>query len=403
MPTFRYRAISDTGRKVTGKLAAASEADLDQHVEELGYELIDSRRISGRGGGRSFLPQRVRTRELIEFCIDMEELIRAGVPVLDAVQDIRDSTSSDKLRDVLSDVARDLGNGIVLSGAFANHPETFDTLFVGVISAGERSGDLENAFNHLAQHLRWSDEMNKRIRAAARYPAFTLVTTIALAGAMMIFLVPQLQAFLTNMQIELPLMTRALMATSDFVQAFWWLILLVPSVTVMLFVLGYRRDHRIATAIDQLMLRLPVIGVTLRKIAMSRFAHFFTIMYKSGVGILECLETARGVVVNRALANSLADARTRVEQGSTLTDALRETGEFPDMVVRMVRVGEQAGSLDKALESVSGFYDRDVRDAVQQLVDSVQPTLTLVIGALLAWIVLAVLGPMYDSFSKMPI
>jgi len=402
MPTFRYRAISDTGRKVSGKLAAANEAELDQHIEELGYELIDSRQVRS-SGSLSFLPQRVRTRELIEFCIDMDELIRAGVPVLDAVQDIRDSTGSDKLRDVLSDVARDLGNGVVLSQAFGNHPETFDHLFVGVVNAGERSGNLESAFQHLADHLRWRDDMNKRIRAAARYPAFTLIVTLALAGAMMIFLVPQLRVFLENMQIELPLMTRSLMATSEFVQANWWLILLAPALAIVLLALGYRRDDRIATAIDGLLLRIPVVGLTLRKIAMSRFAHFFTIMYKSGVGILECLETARRVVGNRSLANSLNDARTRVEQGSTLTDALRTTGEFPDMVVRMVRVGEQAGSLDKALESVSAFYDRDVRDTVQQLVDSVQPTLTLVVGALLAWIVLAVLGPMYDSFSQLPI
>jgi len=402
MPNFQYRAISDTGRKVSGKLAAANEAELDEHIDALGYELIDARQVRS-SGNLSFLPQRVRVRELIEFCIDMDELIRAGVPVLDAVQDIRDSTGSDKLRDVLADVVRDLGNGIVLSQAFANHPETFDQLFVGVVNAGERSGNLEMAFQHLADHLRWRDDMNKRIRAAARYPLFTLVVTLALAGAMMIFLVPQLSVFLESMQIELPLMTRSLMATSAFVQAYWWLIVLVPALVIGLAWLGYRRDDRIATAIDRLLLQLPIVGLTLRKIAMSRFAHFFTIMYKSGVGILECLDTARGVAGNRSLAKSLDEARTNVEQGSTLTDALRDTGEFPDMVVRMVRVGEQAGSLDKALESVSAFYDRDVRETVQQLVDSVQPTLTLVIGALLAWIVLAVLGPMYDSFSQMPI
>jgi len=402
MPNFQYRAISDTGRKVSGKLAAANEAELDEHIDALGYELIDARQVRS-SGNLSFLPQRVRVRELIEFCIDMDELIRAGVPVLDAVQDIRDSTGSDKLRDVLADVVRDLGSGIVLSQAFANHPETFDQLFVGVVNAGERSGNLEMAFQHLADHLRWRDDMNKRIRAAARYPLFTLVVTLALAGAMMIFLVPQLSVFLESMQIELPLMTRSLMATSAFVQAYWWLIVLVPALVIGLAWLGYRRDDRIATAIDRLLLQLPIVGLTLRKIAMSRFAHFFTIMYKSGVGILECLDTARGVAGNRSLAKSLDEARTNVEQGSTLTDALRDTGEFPDMVVRMVRVGEQAGSLDKALESVSAFYDRDVRETVQQLVDSVQPTLTLVIGALLAWIVLAVLGPMYDSFSQMPI
>jgi len=287
--------------------------------------------------------------------------------------------------------------------ALAEHPEAFNTIFVGVINAGERSGNLEDAFHHLIGHLKWTDEMNQKIRAAARYPLFVLAATIGLALAMMLFLVPQLSEFLTSLQMELPFMTIALMATSDFVEAYWWLLLALPLIVVLLVRLVYTRSERLAHRLDHLLFRLPVIGMTLRKIALSRFAHFFTVMYKSGIGILECMETARGVVANRSLSASLQVARERVEQGSTLTNALRSTEEFPDLVIRMVRVGEESGNLDRSLESVSYFYDREVTDSVDRMVGAVQPTLTLIVGALLVWIVLAVMGPMYDSFSNLPI
>lgn len=402
MPLFRYRAINEKGRKSSGKLSAANEQDLGERLAELGLELIDAREETNSRLSLVLSPG-VRTRDLIELCIDMEELIRAGVPVLDALSDVRDATTSPRLRDVLSSVASDVGNGQMLSLALAEHPEAFNTIFVGVINAGERSGNLEDAFHHLIGHLKWTDEMNQKIRAAARYPLFVLVTTIGLALAMMLFLVPQLSEFLTSLQMELPFMTIALMATSDFVEAYWWLLLALPLIVVLLVRLVYTRSERLAHRLDHLLFRLPLIGMTLRKIALSRFAHFFTVMYKSGIGILECMETARGVVGNRSLSASLQVARERVEQGSTLTNALRSTEEFPDLVIRMVRVGEESGNLDRSLESVSYFYDREVTDSVDRMVGAVQPTLTLIVGALLVWIVLAVMGPMYDSFSNLPI
>lgn len=402
MPLYRYRAINAKGRKNTGKLSAANEAELDERLAELGLELIDveeqrDSRLSALFAGR------VRTRDLIELCIDMEELIRAGVPVLDALTDVRDATTSPRLRDVLSAVASDVGNGRMLSLALAEHPQTFNDIFVGVINAGERSGNLEDAFHHLVGHLKWTDEMNQKIRAAARYPLFVLVTTIALAMAMMLFLVPELSRFLTSLQMDLPTMTVALLATSRFVQEWWWVVLATPLILVLLVRFLHRNSPSMAHRLDYLLFRLPGIGIVLRKIALSRFAHFFTVMYKSGIGILECMETARGVVANRSLSASLHIARERVEQGSTLTNALRSTAEFPDLVIRMVRVGEESGNLDRSLESITYFYDREVSDSVDRMVGAVQPTLTLLVGALLVWIVLAVMGPMYDSFSNLPI
>ncbi len=402
MPVYQYVAINEKGRKTRGQMNAANSLDLDERLQELGYELIDAKQATM--SRLSALARRsVRTRDLIEFSLHMNELIQANVPILDALADIRDATRSAALRDVLADLTQNVANGEMLSEAMGHHSRVFSDVFVGVVAAGERSGNLEAAFGHLTRHLKWQDELNDRLRSAARYPAFVLVVTLGMAIALMVFLVPQLATFLETLRMELPLATRLLLGVADVVEVYWPLILATPLALALLLPAMYTRSERFAYLVDRYVYYVPVIGPTLRKIALSRFAHFFTVLYKSGVGILDCMETSRRVVGNRVLSDSLAVAKDRVRGGSNLTEALRTTGQFPDMVLRMIKVGEDSGNLDHSLESISYFYDREVDDAVQSLVGAVRPALTLIIGAMLGWVVLSIMGPIYDSFSNLPI
>lgn len=402
MPVYQYVAITDKGRKTRGQMNAANALDLDERLRDLGYELIDAKQATMSRLG-ALARRGVRTRDLIEFCLHMNELIRANVPILDALSDIRDATRSLALRDVLADVTQRVANGEMLSEALGHHPRVFSDVFVGVVAAGERSGNLEASFGHLTRHLKWQDELNERLRSASRYPAFVLVVTLGMAIALMVFLVPQLATFLETLRMDLPLATQLLLRVAELVQVYWPLMLGVPLALTVLVPVLYTRSERFARAVDRYLYYIPVIGPTLRKIALSRFAHFFTVLYKSGVGILDCMETSRRVVGNRVLADSLAVAKERVRSGSNLTEAMRTTGQFPDMALRMIKVGEDSGNLDHALESITYFYDREVDDAVQSLVGAVRPALTLIIGAMLGWIVLSILGPIYDSFSNLPI
>jgi type IV pilus assembly protein PilC len=402
MPIYQYVAINEKGRKTRGQMNASNQLDLDERLKDLGFDLVESKQATMSRLAR-LARRSLRTRDLIEFCLDMEELIRANVPILDALSDIRDATRSGVLRDTLSDVVQDVANGEVLSQALSHHPRVFSDVFVGVISAGERSGNLEDAFHHLTDHLKWTDDMSRRLRSAARYPIFVLVTTMGMAIALMMFLVPELSRFLTSLSMELPWSTKLLLATADAVRNYWWLIIGVPFMIAVILPYLYTKNDRWARTIDRYVYYVPVVGPTLKKIAISRFAHFFTVLYKSGVGILDCLDVSQRVVGNRTLAESIHLAKERIETGASLTAGLRATGEFPDLVLRIVKVGEESGNLDRALASVTYFYDREVDDAVQSLVGSVRPALTLVVGAILAWIILSVLGPIYDSFSQLPI
>jgi len=402
MASYRYRAVNSAGRSLRGTMNAASEAELFYRLREIGLELLDAAPVR-HGRLSAYLAKPIRTRDLIELCVHLEQLERVGVPILDALNDIRESTEQIRLRDVLAEVSRDVAGGKLLSESLAEHPKVFNQVFVGLVAAGERTGQLADSFAHLARHLRWTDEMNGRVRKAMRYPLFLTATTLGMMVALLVFLVPQLSAFLAMMDTEMPLMTRTLMGVSDWVRTWWWAALGTPVAVVVGVRAAYATSRGFAYAVDYYAYRVPVIGPVMRKIALSRFAHFFAVMYRSGIGVLQCIETARRTVANRALATSLDVVRQSVETGSSLTNAFRSSGEFPDLVVRMVDIGEESGNLEETLENVTYFYDRDVQDSVETMIGSIQPIMTTVVGLLMLWVILAVMGPVYDSFSSLPL
>lgn len=402
MPTFRYRAINNAGRGLRGTMSAVNETDLYYKLQQAGLDLVESAQQTDSRLA-ALLAKPVGIRDLVEMCVHLEQLERVGVPILDSLNDIRESTESIKLRDILSEVVADVGNGKMLSEALARHPRTFNDVFVGLVHAGEQTGNMSESFAHLVKHLKWTEAMNKRIKKALQYPAFIFVISMGLLIGMMIFLVPQLSGFLIAIGLELPAQTKALIATSDFVRNYWWVVIGVPvllGVTVRVF---YAVNDKAAYLLDYYLYRIPVVGDTMRKIALSRFSHFFAVMFQSGIGVLQCIATARKVVANKALDTSIGLVHDMVEGGSSLTNALRSSGEFPNLVIRMVKIGEETGNLMDTLENISYFYDRDVAESVDGMIGAIQPTLTLFIGGVMAWIILAVLGPVYDSFSQLPL
>jgi type IV pilus assembly protein PilC len=243
--------------------------------------------------------------------------------------------------------------------------------------------------------------VTSRIQKAVRYPLVILSVMVALFFFMMLMVVPQVVDFLLGSGQELPLVTKSLIATSAFVQDFWWLLIILPLLAWMGRKTAHHLSEDLALRLDRAALHLPVAGPLARKIALSRFSHFFATMFRSGVPILECLSTARTVISNRSLAKSLGAVLEDVQQGTPLSRALRNTGEFPSLVVRMVVIGEESGRLSETLENVTEFYDQDVNESVDRMIAMIEPALTLFAGLMMLWIVLGVFGPIYGSFSKL--
>lgn len=399
MAAYNYVAMNQEGKRVKGELTADNEVDLEMRLRELQLDLLSCKEASNKSAG---LFSKVRTNDLIVLCLHLEQLSKAGVPLLEAIADVRDSTESEKLKNIMADVFESVKTGSQFSDALAKYPTDFDEVFIGLVKAGEKTGDMPEVYHHLADHYKWSSDIKRKIKKARTYPMFLLLVMTVVISVLMIFVVPKLIDFITSQGFDIPIHTRALIATSEVFAEYWYIIFSVPIVSFILFKLFYRHSEPFARQVDAIYLKLPVFGKTIRKINMARFTHFFGIMFRSGIDILEALSSARNVVNNRKLKESIEDVRKLVSEGSSVTNALQQSGEFPTMVVRMFKVGENSGNMNEALENVNFFYSREVNDAVESMVGMIQPALTITMGLLVFWVISAVFGPLYDAFSQMP-
>ncbi|MDO8272328.1 MAG: type II secretion system F family protein [Gammaproteobacteria bacterium] len=401
MSLYRYRAMDKDGKLRNGNLDAVNESDLEQRLMRMGMDLI---RADITEEKRASVGQRkVEKTDLINFCFHMEQLTRAGVPMLEGLTDLRDSVDHPRFREIVANLIDEIEGGKSLSEALQEHPTIFDTLFVNLIKAGEVSGELAKIFESLASTIKWQDELNKSTKKLLTSPLFVGTAVIGVTIFLMVYLVPQLVGFITSMGQELPMHTKALIATSNFMVKYWYICLIVPVATYFGIRLLIRVNPKARYLADLYKLRAWRIGPVLQKIILSRFANFFAMMYAAGIPILRCLEIAEGIVDNLVIRSALHRAREDIQEGEPISKSFQNTGLFPPLVVRMLKVGETTGGLDKALLNVSYFYDRDIRDSIDKVQAMIQPSMTVILGLLLGWVMLSVLGPVYDTISSIEV
>ena len=397
MPLYRYRAIDGRGQTVKGLLDAENAEALERDLQRRGLILV---RVTLRHArNRGLFPERVARRALIQFCFQLEQLTAAGIPLVEGLQDLRDGAEQPALRHVAAAMVESILSGSNLSQALAEHPAVFDEVFVGIVRAGEHAGRLPEVLASLGAQLRWEDEIAARTRTLLQYPLFVGGVVMALIVFLLVYLVPQLAGFIRSLGHDLPVQTRALLWASEACIRYGWIALL--SLGVMSAIVGTiaRRSAWLREPVDRLKLALPLFGPVLRKLLLARFAASFALMYGSGILVLDALRHVEALLGNRVLQRAVHAAAGQVADGRPLAAAFAQLGVFPPLVIRMLRIGEQTGALDTALRSVSDFYHREVREAVDRLQALAEPLLTMLLGALLAGVMLAVLGPVYDTIA----
>jgi type IV pilus assembly protein PilC len=400
VPSYEYKAIDKSGRPARGGIDAVNEVDLELRLRRMGLDLINFKLVERHA--TSFAAGGAITRQdLINFCFDLEQMIRSGIPMIDGLRDMRDTLESPRFRDVLTVMTEDMEGGKVLSACLATHPHVFDNVFVSLIRAGEQSGQLPEVLKSLAENLKWLDELISDTRRLMIYPIITLVVVLGVLVALLIFLVPQIAQLFKTMGLALPAQTKALIAVSGFMTQYWYVVFGVPVLAIAAVMVAVQRSARISYMWDYAKLRLPLIGTTLQKIIMSRFANVFSLLYRSGITVLDAIKTCEDVVSNRVISDGLVRAGQQIAAGESLTETFRNLGMFPPLVIRMLRVGESTGALDSALNNITYFYNRDVKESVDKAQKALGPAMTLVLGGLLAFVIWAVLGPVYDILGKL--
>lgn len=400
MPSFEYKAVDKTGRPARGGLEAVNEADLELRLRKMGLDLITCKSVD-RKLSRFAAGGRITRQDLINFCFDIEQMSRSGIPMLDGLRDLRNSIEGPRFREVLTAMIEDMEGGKVLSQCMAGHPETFDKVFVSLVGAGEATGRLPEVFQSLGESLKWQDELASQTRRLLIYPAMVMLVVFGVVLFLLIYLVPQVTALLKTMGIELPIQTRILIGASNLVLSWWPLILGLPLVGGIIATMAVSRSPRMQYLWDNAKLRLPIVGTILQKIILARFATFFALMYESGITVLEAMRTSEDIVGNRVIADGLQRAGAQVSAGASLTECFHNLGIFPPLVIRMLRVGENTGALDVALRNVNYFYTRDVRESVDKALKLLEPSITLGLGIVLALIMWSVLSPVYDVLGKL--
>ncbi|MGH8752507.1 MAG: type II secretion system F family protein [Burkholderiales bacterium] len=399
MSTFQYKAVDKEGRPARGDLNAINEVDLELRLKHMGLDLITFRQINKSSS--ALARGNITRRDLITFCLDMEQISRAGIPLMEGLRDLRDSIENPRFKEVITSLLEDMEGGKMLSQALAMHSAVFSHVFVSLVKAGEQAGKLTEVFENLATTLKWQDELIGQTQRLMLYPILVLLIIIGVVIVLLVVLVPQVVSLLKSMGLVLPLQTRVLIFLSESIVHYWPLLVGVPVLAGSIFFMAVRQSQKARYLWDYLKLHFPITGEILQKIILARFANFFALMYQSGITILDAIKTSEEIVANRVIVNGLQRAGQQIGSGESLTEAFRNLGVFPPLVLRMLRVGETTGALDTALLNISYFYNRDVKEAVDKGLKMLGPLTTVILASVLLFIMVATLLPVYDILGKL--
>ncbi len=403
MEHYRYKAIDADGRHCSGLLEALDPADLEIRLKRTGFDLVSAAPVSRHAFAfspkRHFPSIRMPRRERIDFCFHLEQLLRAGVPIREALVDLRDSTDHPGFRDVIGHLIEALEAGQTLSQALQRRGAAFDPVFVNLIHAGEVSGRLPEVLENLGAALKREDELAAQTKKGLLYPVFSGILVLGATLFLLFYLVPQLQVFLKNMGQTLPLSARVLFFVSDLLRRYWPFLFGVPLLACFCVAAALRLDAGARRMFDRMTLRVPLLGAVKKKIIFSRFAGVFALLYASGIPVLEAVRVTQNIVGSLTIRSALEEVETMIADGCGIAAAFQHTNLFPPLVIRMLKVGENTGALDEALRNVRYFYDRDASDAMEKMQTMAGPVLIVALGLILGWIMLSVIGPVYDAIA----
>lgn len=396
MPVFSYTFKDITGGLQKGTAEAESEEKLRARFDEQGLEIVEVTMIKkgGKSKQRSF--GKVKLANLSIFCRQFSTMVDAGVSLVRCLDVLSRQTEDPKLKRILVDVGERVEGGESLSRAMQRHPRSFNNLFIGLIRAGEIGGVLEESLQRLSAFLESDVALRRKVKAALTYPVLVMIAAIGIVIFLVSWVVPQFAALFKDIGLkdeEFPAMTKFLIDLSYNFKHNWLVILIVCLVIFFgwkLFV-STRFGRRTA---DRIKLKIPVFGKLHHKVCMARFSRTMGTLLTSGVPILQAMETVAGTVGNTIMADAVLDARARIREGDRIGDPLESSRMFPPMVVHMIGVGEESGSLDFMLQKIADFYEQEVEATLQSLTAALEPVLIVFLGFVVGFIVIAMFMPL---------
>jgi len=390
---FQYRAIDAQGKPVEGVTTALDLSQLESRLQEMGLWLV--RAIETKHTVQR-LPKsgKVKSRDLIEFCRHMFNLLEAGIPLAQAVKSLSQETSNLHLRTTLQTIYQQVEAGNTLHEAMAQFPKIFPTQATNLVQAGEKSGTLIETFKELERYLEWLDQIRGDVRQAMTYPSIVIVAVMGLLVLLLTFVIPRFVPILRDLHVPLPTITVVMIGISEFMVDTWWiwgsLVLAIP----LLWLLGGKYLAGFSNWQDRIILQLPVLGELIQMLTLSKFVQNFAVLYTAGIPVLECLQLCRGLVGNHVVERALQNTQRAVAEGATIHESLSRHPIFPPMVIRMISIGETTGNLSKTLLNVANFYNREIPRRIKKIFALLEPLITLGLIGIVGIVALALFLPM---------
>ena len=402
MPVYDYTALNAKGRKVTGIIDADSPVVARQRLRESRIYPVTIREVSaGEASREKHTPEslrvfsRVRPVEISMMTRQLATLVGAGFPLVSAMDVLIPQTKAPALKKVLAQVRESVVEGADFATALSSYPRLFSPLYVNMVRAGETSGTLEIVLERLAEISERQQELKTRIRAALAYPLFMSLIGIVVLFLLMIFIVPNITSIFTDMHQTLPAPTRMLIAVSAFFKRYWWLMALAV-VAAAVVLRRLKKTPRGEYIYHRTILRLPVIGLLVRKLAVARFARTLGSLLENGVPLLNSLDIVKNITGNRLIAEAIEAAAVEVGRGQPLARSLEPGDTFPDLSIQMIQVGEQSGNLEQMLKKIADVYETEVASRVLAMTSLLEPVMILVMGVVVGFIVLSICLPIFE-------
>lgn len=414
MPVFEYKALNSAGRSEAGIIDADNPKAARAKLRTQGLFPTELREEAGRGAPKTRAQRargmlrsdvdvkkffgRVSTGELAVMTRQLATLLGAGIPMIEALTALIDQVDNDQLKVVISSIREKVNEGSSLAAAMKVYPSVFTELYTNMIAAGEASGALDIVLTRLADFLEDQVELRNKITGTMAYPIIMTVIGAGVVVFLVTFIVPMFEKMFKQMKVELPVITRILMWVSRFVGQWWWL-LIILAVGLVIGFYAWKKSENGKPQWDRFVLRMPMFGPTARMIAVARFARTLSTLLASGVPLIQSLNIVKAILGNTVLQETVEDTRVAVQEGTSIADPLRRSGQFPSIMTHMIATGEKTGELETMLEKVADSYESQVKRRIDLMTAFLQPIMIVGMAGVVAFIALSILLPMLRMYS----
>ena len=387
--TFLWEGVDRSNRQVRGEVRAPSQTVVTTNLRRQGIRVVKIKKQTFRGG------RKVTEKDITFFTRQLATMLRAGVPLLQAFEIVARGHSNARFARLMMDIKGKIEAGSSMSQAFREHPAQFDQLYCNLVAAGEASGTIDAILDRLATYKEKILAIKGKIKSALFYPISVIVVAIVVTWIIMVFVIPSFKKVFANFGADLPAPTLIVMAISEWVVAWWWLVAVILVGTFVGIGVMYRRSAVFKMGFDRLLLRIPVIGGILEKATIARWTRTLQTMFAAGVPLVESLDAVGGASGNAVFVAATKKIQTEVSTGTSLTNAMTNTGLFPTMVLQMTQIGEESGSLDNMLGKIADYFEREVDDSVAALSSLLEPIIIVFLGVVIGGLVIAMYLPIF--------